>query len=127
MIAMYNILQDSLKRLRILNNIYSDLKIPILIFKKLIFCYIVQNTQVLLINAIDHHQAYLSAVFNKLLKSDEIKYNPLTNIPRFKIQNTEFTYFKNDQIKSLLDALKIRSILLALFCTQWIKVQTTRQ
>mgnify|MGYP002639864204 FL=1 len=61
-------------------------------------------------NTINHHQAYLSAVFNELTRLDILDQNPLQGIKRFKIAERELNYLTKEQINSILPALKKRSM-----------------
>ena len=103
-------LKDGLPRLNILQSISSYLKNPrICNFTKHDFLKYRNQRTDLTPNTINHHQAYLSAVFNELVRLDLLDKNPLTGIKRFKIAEQELSYLTKEQIILLLDALKQRS------------------
>lgn len=70
-------------------------------------------------NTLNHHHAYLSAVFNELARLGEWKHpNPLHNIRRLKVDERELSFLTTEQIQQLLhqlsgDARKVTLICLA--------------
>ena len=104
-------LKDGSPRLSILKLISKYLKNPkICNFTKHDFLKYRNERTDLTPNTINHHQAYLSAVFNELVRLDLLDKNPLIGIKRFKIAEQELSYLTKEQIALLLDTIKPRSI-----------------
>ena len=57
-------------------------------------------------NTANHDLAYLSAMFNKLVKAKALKENPLKEVELFKIDQAEIRYLEFDEIDALLDQLQ---------------------
>lgn len=102
-------LKDGAGRLQILLNIANALKDPSFgNFTKLHFLEYRNKCKGLSNNTINHHHAYLSSMFNELVRYDEIPNNPIDKIKRLKIDEKELSYLTLDEIDTLLAALKQR-------------------
>ena len=104
-------LKDNQGRLRSLKLIVEHLKNPkICNFTKKDFLKYRNSRSDITPNTINHHHAYLSAVFNELVRLDLLSKNPLQGIKKYKIIEKELSYLTKDQINNILNALKQRSI-----------------
>jgi len=104
-------LKDAQGRLQILNLIVSHLKNPMICnFTKHDFLKYRNKRNDLTPNTINHHHAYLSAVFNELVRLDLLDRNPIHGIRKFKITERELSFLTEDQIVLILNTLKKRSI-----------------
>ena len=104
-------LKDGLGRLNVSRLIVEYLKNPMICnFTKQDFLKYRNKRTDLTPNTINHHQAYLSAVFNELVRLDLLEKNPLQGIRRFKLVEQELSYLTKNQISMLLEELKQRSI-----------------
>lgn len=61
-------------------------------------------------NTVNHEHAYLSAVFNELIRQGEwSESNPLKSLRKLKLDETELTFLTDDQIEALLDQCRLSS------------------
>lgn len=61
-------------------------------------------------NTLNHEQAYLTAVFNELIRQGHWKgENPLSNLRKLKIDEPELAFLDQDQIRRLLEECKASS------------------
>lgn len=68
-------------------------------------------------NTVNHELAYIRAVFNELIRAGEWNnVNPLTNIRKLRIDETELTYLSIEQIRDLLEALEEKTAIVARIC-----------
>lgn len=85
-------------------------------------------------NCINREHAYLRAVFNELRRVGEwSRDNPLKDLRQFKIEERELTYLTIEEIHSLLQCLKARSLsayLIAKIClstgARWSEAESLR-
>ncbi len=59
-------------------------------------------------STLNHYHAYLSAVFNELIRIDQIKTNPLDKLKCLKVDATELSYLEKPEIEVLMSALHTR-------------------
>lgn len=59
-------------------------------------------------STLNHYHAYLSAVFNELIRIEQIKINPLDKLKRLKVEPTELSYLERDEVKKLMNALQVK-------------------
>jgi integrase len=106
-----NRLKDSQGRLSTLRLLVEHLKNPkICNFTKHDFLKYRNSRTDLTPNTINHHHAYLAAVFSELVRLDLLEKNPMQGIKKLRIYEKELAYLTGDQIKLILDTLKQRSI-----------------
>ncbi|AZZ94708.1 integrase [Hahella sp. KA22] len=109
-------LKDCDNRLRVLNGLCSRLGNPIaknftsedwLKYRKERLTQKLERREKLVEpNTINHEQAYLSAVFGRLIKLKNWPFdNPLKGVSKLIIDEPDLVYLEKDQIKSLLAAL----------------------
>mgnify|MGYP006430554647 FL=1 len=104
-------LKDSEGRLQILKSIVNHLKNPMICnFTKHDFLKYRNKRSDLTPNTINHHHAYLTAVFNELVRLDLLDRNPIHGIRKFKIIERELSFLTEDQIVLILNTLKKRSV-----------------
>lgn len=100
-------LKDGLTRMKTLNKICKELKDPFFSqFKGQDFLIYRANNTKVCANTLNHYLAYLNAVFNELIRINQIDSNPLLKIKRLKIAATELSYLKKNEIEMLLQELK---------------------
>lgn len=58
------------------------------------------------IKTVNNEQTYLNALFNELIRLDEIKENPIKNVRQLKYNQTEMGFLEPEQIPILFDELK---------------------
>ena len=58
------------------------------------------------IKTVNNEQTYLNAMFNELIRLEEIKENPITNVRSLKYKQPEMGFLTTDEIPALLDELK---------------------
>ena len=103
-------LKDAQGRLQTLNLIVDYLKNPMICnFTKHDFLKYRNKRNDITLNTINHHHAYLSAVFNELVRLDLLDRNPIHGIRKFKIVERELSFLTEDQIVLILDTLKQKS------------------
>lgn len=60
-------------------------------------------------NTLNHHLAYLKAVFNELIRLDNWPHaNPLAKVRPLKLDEPQLSYLTHDQIRQLMEALATR-------------------
>jgi site-specific recombinase XerD len=102
-------LKDGVGRLNILLDIIKRLNNPRFEnFNKQQFLQYRNQRTDLTKNTINHHHAYLSSMFNELIRCDVIAKNPIAHIKRLTIDEKELSYLTLDEIDILLSALKQR-------------------
>jgi len=104
-------LRDNQGRLNTLRLIVHHLKNPMICnFTKHDFLRYRNRRIDITPNTINHHHAYLTAVFNELVRLDLLDRNPIHGIRKLKINEKELSYLTGEQIKLILDKLKQISI-----------------
>jgi len=111
--AWYQIHGQNLKngtdRLKTLLNVCGELGNPWLSeFSRQDFMNYRSNNKRVSASTLNHYHAYLSAMFNELIRIDQIKTNPLDKLKRLTVKPTELSYLEKDEIKILMGALKPR-------------------
>jgi integrase len=100
-------LKRGTERLRTLHKVCDELGNPWLSeFSRQDFMTYRSNNKRVSASTLNHYHAYLSAVFNELIRIDQIKTNPLDKLKCLKVKPTELSYLEKDEIEILLSALK---------------------
>lgn len=82
-------------------------------------------------NTLNHHHAYLRAVFNELIRLGEWKHsNPFQQVRRLKIDERELSFLTTDQISLLLSELSGDVYKVSILClstgARWSEAETLR-
>lgn len=105
----------NIKSLDALHGFYNAVVVNILLgnpwlseFTRQDFMTYRSNNKAVSANTLNHYHAYLSAVFNELIRIDQIKTNPLDKLKRLTVEPTELSYLEKDEVKLLMSALKVK-------------------
>lgn len=101
-------LNDITKRLAKMNNMCNQMENPIA--RKITASdwakYRATRLEKVSIKTVNNEQTYLNAMFNELIRLEEIKENPITNVRSLKYKQPEMGFLTTDEIPALLDELK---------------------
>lgn len=102
-------LKDGAARLKTLHKVCGELGNPWFSeFSRQDFMNYRSNNKSVSPNTLNHYHSYLSAVFNELIRIDQIKTNPLNKLKCLTVRPTELSYLEKDEIKILMGAFKTK-------------------
>ncbi len=100
-------IKSGTSRIQTLRNVCDELGNPWLSkFSRQDFMTYRSNNKSVSPNTLNHYHAYLSAVFNELIRIEKIKTNPLDKLKKLTVKPTELSYLEKDEINILMGALK---------------------